>query len=323
MPAPPWLVNLIPTTRCPCRCVFCDIPARPTRELPTEDWRAVLDQLADWLPRGARVVFAGGEPFARGDLMALAEHALARGLSVNVATIGFHLAGETLARVRDLPLDLNVSIHGYRRTHDRLTRSPGLFVRVIEALEALAAGGRAAVHVSTVLCGTNLGEVVPLARYVQAQPFIRSHYFQAQVQNLSAPERPGWRADHPAWARDPGRAARVLDELIALKAAGARIANTAAQLAFWKEYFRDPDGIANDMACAVGGHNLTIMTDGRVQLCDHHPPLGTIRDAPLRTLWEGEEARALRRAMRDCRILCNYFINCARDDRNPARSEAG
>ena len=314
---PPWLVNLIPTTRCPCRCGFCDIPSRPTPEMPTEAWLAVIDQLADWLPEGARIVFAGGEPFARRDLLALVERALARGLAVNLATIGFHLEGATLDRLRDLPVALSISIHGYRRTHDRLTRTPGLFARVMNAMEVLAASPRVALYVSTVITGANLAEAVPLARWFLDQDAVRAIYYQAQVQDLSAPARAGWHLDHPLWARDAGRAARVLDELIALKTAGARIANTVEQLAFWKDYFRDPAGVRSDAACAVGDHNLTIMTDGRARLCDHHPPLGNVADAPVRALWEGAAARSLRRAMGDCRIRCNYFVNCARDDRKP------
>ena len=289
--------------------------ARP--ELPTAAWLEVIDQLADRLPRGTPTIFAGGEPFARRDILTLAERALARGLSVNLATIGYYLEGATPNRLRDLPVVLSISLHGYRRTHDRLTRAPGLFARVMNAMDVLAAGSRVSLYTATVITGANLAEVTPLARYLLDQEVVHSIYYQAQVENLAAPARPGWHLDHPAWARDADRAARVLDELIAMKNAGARIANSVEQFTYWKEYFRDPDGSRNHLSCTVGEHNLTILPDGQIKLCDLRAPLGNVADAPVRAVWEGADARAARRAMRDCRIPCNYFVNCVREDRKP------
>lgn len=81
------LVLFAPTARCNSRCVSCD------------GWRAdgasdlslaEIAQVAEALPRfGTRVVvFTGGEPLVRPDVMAVADLFRARGLVVHLLTSG-------------------------------------------------------------------------------------------------------------------------------------------------------------------------------------------------------------------------------------------
>jgi sulfatase maturation enzyme AslB (radical SAM superfamily) len=71
--APPR-VDLALTYRCNNRCSFCYTGgSRKTRELDTTDWTQILNKL--WKAGVPQVVFTGGEPTLRNDLVPLVSHA--------------------------------------------------------------------------------------------------------------------------------------------------------------------------------------------------------------------------------------------------------
>ncbi|WP_404380139.1 pyrroloquinoline quinone biosynthesis protein PqqE [Caenispirillum salinarum] len=84
------------THRCPMRCAYCSNPLaleRPEGELSTDEWRDVLSQAA---AMGVmQVHFSGGEPTARRDIVDLVRHAAAEGLYTNLITSGV-LLDETM-----------------------------------------------------------------------------------------------------------------------------------------------------------------------------------------------------------------------------------
>lgn len=85
------------THRCNARCLHCysasGPDARTSGELSTEEALGVINQLAD---AGLLVLaFSGGEPMMRRDWRALAEHAVGRGLSVNIARNGSCITPKT------------------------------------------------------------------------------------------------------------------------------------------------------------------------------------------------------------------------------------
>ena len=84
------LVLFAPTARCNSRCLSCDWwRADGASDLSL----AEIAQLAEALPRfGTRlVVFTGGEPLVRPDVMAVADLFRARGLAVHLLTSGLAL----------------------------------------------------------------------------------------------------------------------------------------------------------------------------------------------------------------------------------------
>jgi len=127
-------------------------------DVPIED---VVRKMADARDLGVRaVIFSGGEPTIRGDLIRLARAARGLGLGFGLITNGRRLA---YPAYREALLDLGLSyvhtsLHGAsRETHDLLVRCAG-FDNVIDALHGLS-GTDVELHVNTVITRTNVGEL--------------------------------------------------------------------------------------------------------------------------------------------------------------------
>nr|BAL54007.1 hypothetical conserved protein [uncultured Chloroflexota bacterium] len=90
-PAAPYRMDLALTYRCNNECAHCyNARARNYPELPTEDWKRILEILRDvGIPH---VVFTGGEVTLREDLPELIAHATQLGLITGLNTNGRRLA---------------------------------------------------------------------------------------------------------------------------------------------------------------------------------------------------------------------------------------
>ena len=81
----PLAVLIELTHKCPLQCPYCSNPVemeRARNELTTEEWKRVLDELAEI--GVLQVHFSGGEPTARKDIVELVQHATDRDLYTNL-----------------------------------------------------------------------------------------------------------------------------------------------------------------------------------------------------------------------------------------------
>lgn len=124
------------TRRCNLSCVHCYSQSANKNyagELSTEEGLALLDDLAEF---GSPVVlFSGGEPTLRSDLLTLIEHARKRGMRAVISTNGT-LIDETLAgRFAEVGLSyVGISLDGMRQTNDMFRGLKGAFDRAIAAI---------------------------------------------------------------------------------------------------------------------------------------------------------------------------------------------
>lgn len=135
--------------RCNARCGFCyyqDLLDNPVEKEPkTEELRARLRALRE--AGATEVEFTGGEPTIRPDFADLVAYARELGFTnVSVITNGLRLASPRYAErlVRAGVNDFLFSIHGSNaEIHDRMTKLPGSFVRIIQAVRNVQQlGGR-------------------------------------------------------------------------------------------------------------------------------------------------------------------------------------
>lgn len=134
----PLLVIWETTQSCDLACVHCRASAQAERdpqELSTEEGKALLEQVKSF--GNPLMVFTGGDPLKRPDLMELMRYSVSLGLRTNVspsatplltneAIDGFKAAG--LARMA-------ISLDGWDApSHDTFRGVPGTFVRAMEAL---------------------------------------------------------------------------------------------------------------------------------------------------------------------------------------------
>jgi len=124
------------TYRCNLDCFFCynDLNLRGT-PLTFDEYATFLRDLADM--NVLNVILSGGEPLAHPDFFRIGSLARDLGFVVRVKSNGHALRGELARRLRDEvdPYVVEVSLHGAcAETHDRQTRVPGSFARLIENL---------------------------------------------------------------------------------------------------------------------------------------------------------------------------------------------
>ena len=148
------------TYRCNLDCFFCynDLHLRG-EPLSREQYFRFFDDLREM--EVMNLSLSGGEPLAHPDFLALGARARELGFVVRVKSNGHALRGELARRVRDEvdPFLIEVSLHGASAaTHDRQTRVPGSFDRLLANLEELRALGLR-VKLNSTLTAWNEGEI--------------------------------------------------------------------------------------------------------------------------------------------------------------------
>jgi hypothetical protein len=103
------VVHLEIAARCQLGCTYCYARDRPTTELSTNQWKAVISDLAGY--GVLQITFGGGEPTLREDLKELALHARRAGLNLAMTTNGLKLP-ELGPDILGLFNQVNVSYHG-------------------------------------------------------------------------------------------------------------------------------------------------------------------------------------------------------------------
>lgn len=158
------------TRRCPLKCRHCRAGAADVadaRELSTDACLRVLDALA--APASARqtprpapplVIWTGGEPMLRDDILALVSHATARGIRSVMAPCGMLVTEARLAALREAGVAAcSFSLDGPdAATHDAFRGVPGAFDGVTRAMRIARALGMP-FQVNVTVSTLNLGRL--------------------------------------------------------------------------------------------------------------------------------------------------------------------
>ena len=136
----PFYLSLAVTNRCQGRCVHCYsfLQRKEERpELTTDELKSVIDQAARL---GIfQIIFTGGEPLLRKDILELIRHARRRGLLTRLNTNSLLLDGETAVALKKAGLNqCALSLDDADpETHDRMRGLPGHHARTLESLNML------------------------------------------------------------------------------------------------------------------------------------------------------------------------------------------
>jgi len=166
----PLLVIWEVTRACDLACVHCRAEAQPNRdpgELSFQEGTALLDQIAGM---GTRlVVFTGGDPAKRPDLVDLVSEAKARRLIPSISPSATPLMTTKLlhALARAGAGAVSFSLDGSnRRIHDTFRGVPGTFERTLPlAAEVVRTGME--LRINTTVTRRNLGDLPALADLVE------------------------------------------------------------------------------------------------------------------------------------------------------------
>ena len=131
------------TYRCNLDCFFCYNDLRLAGQaMTTPEWLRLFEDLSNM--QVLNLTLSGGEPLAHPDFFFLGRKARDLGFVVRVKSNGHALGGTLAHRLRDDvdPYLIEVSLHGARaETHDRQTRVPGSFERLLRNIGEMRAVG--------------------------------------------------------------------------------------------------------------------------------------------------------------------------------------
>jgi Fe-coproporphyrin III synthase len=131
------------TRRCNLKCVHCYAHARDENfpdELSTIEGKGVLDNLAEF---GCPVVlFSGGEPLMRPDLMELASHAVEKGMRAVISTNGTLITPPVAQQLKAIGLSyVGISLDGMESVNDRFRGVRGAFRKALDGIAACQEAG--------------------------------------------------------------------------------------------------------------------------------------------------------------------------------------
>lgn len=311
------------TYRCNLDCFFCynDLGLRG-RPLDFAQYERLFAEL-----RALEVLnltLTGGEPLAHPDFLRLGALARELGFVVRIKSNGHALRGAMARRIRDEidPFLIEISLHGATAAvHDRQTREPGSFARLLGNLREMRALGLR-VKLNSTLTAWNEHEVEEMMALadrlelpLQIDPEVTPRDDGDREPQTIAPSLAGVRALFAALAR---RAVARSREREATAEAGADLDSAGADLG---PAAADPgdatgrpaaalpvqvgrladDGLAPAAAekhCGAGSSGIAIDPYGNVYPCvQWRRPVGNLHERSIRDIWTGSPALAEIRAL--------------------------
>ena len=264
------------TYRCNLDCFFCynDVGLRG-EPMRTGQYRDFFSELRDL--QVLNLTLSGGEPLAHPDFLELGAWARELGFVVRVKSNGHAVRGEMARRIRDEidPFLIEVSLHGANAaTHDRQTRIPGSFDRLLANLrEALALGLR--IKINSTLTRWNEAEIEGMLAIADDLGV------QLQIDPEVTPRDDG---DAEPLSIAPSR--EGIARLFAVLAERGRRGGGGVSMA------REGDDIAAPVAtgkhCGAGSAGLAVDPYGNVYPCvQWRRPVGNLHHQRIGEIWNG------------------------------------
>jgi 12,18-didecarboxysiroheme deacetylase len=131
------------TRRCNLKCIHCyahaDASPAPD-ELSTVEGKMLIDSLAEF---GCPVIlFSGGEPLMREDLLELAAYAVEKGMRAVISTNGTLITARVAAEMKSIGLSyVGISLDGLEAVNDRFRGIRGAFGRAMDGIAACQESG--------------------------------------------------------------------------------------------------------------------------------------------------------------------------------------
>jgi len=252
----PLNVMLSITNRCSCRCNYCNIFNRQTRELKTTEIFELIDQIRQLGCQ--RLGLWGGEPLLRDDIGEIINYAKKKKLFVTLDSNGY-LLPQKIKLLKNLD-QLILAFDGPKQMHD-LNKEEGSFEKVMAAIEA--AKGKIKFWTITVLTKNNLDSIDFILEKAREYNFLAAfqllHHNDILSRNQSA-------------LLPPAQECReAIQKLILAKHKGQPIASSESYLRYilnWPDYKKviSPDSI-NGLKCWAGRLYCNVDTDGSLFPC--------------------------------------------------------
>jgi radical SAM protein with 4Fe4S-binding SPASM domain len=269
------------TYRCDLDCTFCynDTKLRG-RKLELGAYKSLLDDLAAMDVMS--LLLSGGEPLLYPHFFELGAHARKRGFVIKVKSNGMPLNEGNARRLKEEvdPIMVEVSIHGAApESHDRQTRVPGSFERLLKNVEILVSHGLR-VKLNSALTRWNeneVGEMFALADsmdvLLQFDPVVTPRDDGAMAPLAIAASKEGIK-NMVRISTQRSRVARLHDKRLNTPEPGSLMAQAGER--------------KKQKVCGAGSTNLIVDPYGQVYPCvQFRRCLGNIHDQSINEIWNG------------------------------------
>jgi len=166
------------TGRCNLSCVHCyaDSSNRAGRgELSTVEARGMIRDLAEF--KIPALLFSGGEPLLRKDILQLNDFARKHGMRTTLSTNGTLITKPRAVIVAGSGFDyVGISLDGLDKNHDRFRRKDGAFRKALSAIRNLMNAGQK-VGVRFTITRRNFGDIPGLLRLVEDEGIPRICFY--------------------------------------------------------------------------------------------------------------------------------------------------
>lgn len=292
--------------RCNYRCRYCEFWRLPNYkdEMTIEQWQNALLSLKEFIG-SYHIEFSGGEPFLKKGFLDLLEFCHEQDIKWGVTTNGSTLTEKTIKRVVAAnPFNINISMDGHiAEVHNYARGVKGSLERITKHLQNLiierkARGATFPVIVKPTVHAKNLHVISEMPEWVRE---IGATAVSFQPVNRWSPE-----TYDELWIEEDRQdeLQSVVEDLIEQKRNGAPILNSPQTLSMWPVHFREEQAPASMGSCRIGLRNFSIRTNGDVEVCWFHPPIGNVKLQGAREIWEGYEAQQRRKETTSCERLC-------------------
>ena len=283
----PLFVSHLITTRCDCSCPMCLWKDQSSNDEMSAD--EIGRFYRDLRKNGfVQVGIWGGEPLLREDAGEILRHAREAGLISVLVTNGYYLE----ERLEELAPNTNaviVSLDYAGEEHDRLRGCPGLYDRVISALERLRRQyPQIKVYFNYLLHRGNEDQALPLAEIARD---LDVSFYACPVKGESYRDR-GKKAEE--WKAGEENESTVSSLLIDLKRRGYPINNSYTYL---REYLRDKE----PFTCHLPKISIMVYPNGDVVNClNRDVPLGNVRKQTVEEILKSPASSELKKAALNC-----------------------
>ena len=165
------------TRACNLKCVHCynDSASKADDELSTEEAKGVLNDLAKFgVPS---VLFSGGEPLMRTDLLELIGYAVERGLRAVISTNGTLITGKMANKIKQRGVSyVGISLDGIGEINDKFRGVDGAFDRAVAGIKHCQDAG-VRIGLRLTLTKRNVQDLESLFDFFEAKKIERACFY--------------------------------------------------------------------------------------------------------------------------------------------------
>lgn len=274
------IVSWNTTNACNMYCDHCyrDAGCKADEELSTVEAKTLLDQIAK---AGFKImIFSGGEPLLRPDILELVEHAKRLGLRSVFGTNGTLITPKMAVELKKAgAMGMGISLDSLDvHKHDTFRKFPGAWEGAIRGMRNCRAAGLP-FQIHTTIMDWNAEEIESITDFAVAEGAVAHHFFflvpTGRAKTIEA-ESLRARAYEETLTRIMKKQQQVEIEL--KPTCAPQFMRIARQMGMKLRFGR---------GCLAGTSYCIISPRGQVQPCAYlNLPLGDVRETPFDEIWE-------------------------------------